>query len=498
MSTPPTAPPGPLARLVDAPRAPAVLFAVGLALSALMVARCQMLGDQLHLYARGWLLAAEHVWVPFGNPTSAGGYEAGGLTALVVGLPLLVWMDHRAPVVAILASHVLAWWLLDRIVREALGRRARVVFAVIYWLGPWRLFFSGFLWNPNYLFLVGALHLWACYRQRERARFAHSFALVASTGLAFQLHPSVLVLVFSALALWWRGFWRPHWVGAAGGAALAGAALVPWLLVAQRHPEILPGDSGFPGRGLVYVFPLLRGVLYWFRHASLWCSSKWMTQFDFGPAFGPAVDAWLRPLLRVLALGLAPLSIAVPVAAAAWLWRRRCTRVDPARPVSGRDWLAGYALWTFAAALLTYALAPTTVMMWQGLVILHAAVIPVVLWVDALLAGPRAAWARRGAAAWLSLSLVLLLGMAFGSTVYRRGGLGAPGFAFASAHPMLRDLGLLRCCDVRVDPSAPDLEVFLRTLRPRPASAPAAPSTAPPVPRGAGPIGGGGSKGPLS
>ncbi|MGH6958963.1 MAG: hypothetical protein ACREE7_00615, partial [Dongiaceae bacterium] len=64
------------------------LFAMGLALSAWMVARSQVGGDQLNLLARGWLLVEEGVWVPYGNPTSSGGAQPGGLTSLLVALPL--------------------------------------------------------------------------------------------------------------------------------------------------------------------------------------------------------------------------------------------------------------------------------------------------------------------------------------------------------------------------------------------------------------------------
>jgi hypothetical protein len=92
-----------------------------------MLARTQVGGDAIGLLSRGWLLAAKGIWVPFGNPvaSSAGGYVPGGLTALLVGLPLELWMDPRAPVALILIFHLAAYWMLDRVVGEALGGRAR-------------------------------------------------------------------------------------------------------------------------------------------------------------------------------------------------------------------------------------------------------------------------------------------------------------------------------------------------------------------------------------
>src|SRR5260370_38879026 len=72
-------------------------FAAGLVLAALLVARSQVGGDQLNLLARGWLLAARRQMVWFGNPMSTGGQAPGGVTSLLVGLPLLLWGDHPAP-----------------------------------------------------------------------------------------------------------------------------------------------------------------------------------------------------------------------------------------------------------------------------------------------------------------------------------------------------------------------------------------------------------------
>src|ERR1044072_176041 len=93
------------------------IFAAGLALSAVMVARSQVGGDQLNLLAP-------------------------------------VWRDFRAPAVVVLAFHVLAFLVLDRSLCRVLSPGERVLLAVFYWLSPWRLYHSGFLWNPNYLLLL--------------------------------------------------------------------------------------------------------------------------------------------------------------------------------------------------------------------------------------------------------------------------------------------------------------------------------------------------------
>ena len=147
-----------------------VLFAVGLAISLVMVARSQVSGDQLNMLARGWLFTHGE-WVQFGMTTSANGKEPGGLISLLAGLPLLLWRDYRAPALLILASHALAYFLLDRTLRGILSARERLLFCVLYWLNPWRLYNSAYLWPANWLFIFGAVHLWTVYRQRREPSF---------------------------------------------------------------------------------------------------------------------------------------------------------------------------------------------------------------------------------------------------------------------------------------------------------------------------------------
>ena len=419
------------------------LFTVGLAIALLMTWRMQVGIDALDLLTRGWLLAAKGVWVPLGNEAAPGGYVPGGLTALLVGGPLALWMDPRAPVVLVLCCHVLAYALLDRIVGEALGRRARILLAIFYWLSPWQLFQAAWLDNTNYGFLTGAVHLWACYRQRLRGSFLHSAVLVAAVGLTGHLHLQAMLLVFASVLLWLRGYWKPHWGGVAAGSAVTIASLIPFFLEAWHHPEVVPGGRDPFLRGLVAVWPVVKGALYWLRYASLHFSSS-MRIFDFTPSLGATWDLVLSPLYFVLGNIVGGVSLLLPVLANAWVWRRFRIRLrTPASETpSRRDWMRGYAVWLFAACLIANATSPTEVMYWHNLVAFHAAVLPMVLWVGALSRTRRAPLVRRAVAAYLSLSLVFLVGMCVGADVFRLGGRHAVGFTPHTDHELLHDLGL--------------------------------------------------------
>ncbi len=433
----------------------AACFLVGLGISIAMLLRSQVGGDQLNLLARGWLLAVDQVFIPYGNPLSSGGNAPGGVTTLLVALPLWVWHDHRAPSVLILLLHVAAYALLDRIVHRDLGARARLPFALLYWLNPWRLYHSAFLWNPNYLFFFGALHLWAIRRQRLRPELLASAVLALSIGLAFQIHPSALLLLGSAGLLWLRRSFRLHWPGALIGAALAALPLVPWVLAFGSHPEISAANQGFLFRGLIYLFPLLRGLLYWLRHASLSVGGK-MAVFDFTPDFG-VHDGWLTPLAQALAalgavtiLGtlIANLRLGKKIVRRGWL---RPLPLEVNRR-SGRRFLEEYAVWTFLAAVIIYCGAPTTIMNWQGLVILHAAVLPPLLWVNALLRTRHAARTRQALLVAAPVAVLLLVAQTFGATHYRCGGRKGLDLALRSDHPMLHELHIVDHCPLPFDP----------------------------------------------
>ena len=444
------------------------LFAAGLLIAVVMLVRGQVGGDQLNLLARGWLLAAQGKWISYGNPMSTGGKSPGGITSLLVGLPLLLWRDHRAASALVLLFHVLAYGLLDGTLRRILSPSERVLLALLYWLNPWQLYFAAFLWNPNYLYLFSAVHLWSALAQRERARFWPSFLHAAALVLAFQVHASFLLLGVASLLLVGRRYFRVHWPAAVLGGALAAVPLVPWALEAMAHPAIVTGISkGFPGRGLLLAYPLARGLLYWLRYGSLSVAGD-MNDFKLTDLL--AADRWLGPSLHLLAGTALAVTVVLPWLANVrlwrwggrlraeagagvrrrigrrllWLWRRKL-----APGTTRRAWVAGYARVCFVAAVIVFSLSPTTIMMWQGLILLHAAILPVILWVGAL---GRSRWAARvamGTRGYAAVEIALLVAMALGGSQYRCSGHDGEdsfGFALRYDHPMLHDLHIQQTC----------------------------------------------------
>ncbi len=430
---------------------------IGLALSIAMVPRSQVAGDQLNLLALGWRLLFEGDWPVHGNPTSAGGFTPGSLSALVVGLSLALWQDHRALAALTLVTHLIAYLLLDRLVRRTLGPEERFLFAILYWLNPWRLYHSAFIWNPNFLFVVGALHLWTAYGLREHRRFWISFAHVLVIGLAVQVAIHTLPLVLVSLLLWWRGYLRLHVGGVLAAAAAIAASLAPWLAAAIADPTLRP--SAGDGTWFYFLNTSLRAAVYWVRYSSYALSSE-VSCIDLGGLIGAASAARLEPAVEVVKAVLYYATLPLSLWANYELWKggRRWWRPVTEVVRTEREWLVGVVRWSFVAVLLIFALSPATVSRWYLFSVFHLAVLPLVLAGGSLLRGPRATIARRTAWAYGVTAVVLGVALLFGAPMYRCGGERCSRAATLPSlrhdHPMLEPLGIQATCPVVVDDPA--------------------------------------------
>jgi hypothetical protein len=341
--------------------------------------------------------------------------------------------------------------LLDRRLRSVLTPWERAGFAVVYWLNPWRLEASGFLWNPNFLYFFAALHLASAFDQRERPRFGASFLHLLALGVGAQLHPAMLLLIVASLLLWRRGVVRVHWGGVAAGSGVVLALLLPWWRAAATQPAIVDAGQGFLFRGLLWFQPWVKGLSYWLRYPSLWIN-KQSAIFDFSGLAGDGADRLLAPLAKGLVAVAGALTIAAVLAANIDFFRRRfaggvrsaLARTTVADP---RRFLEDYAFWCFVAALAVFAAAPTTPQSWQAVPLFQAAVLPVVFWLGRRLAAPaHAVLARRGLAAAAAAALVLELALVTGGPNFRCGGRGGVVFPLRSESPMFAELGLQRTC----------------------------------------------------
>jgi hypothetical protein len=236
-------------------------FVLGLSIGLLMVVNSQLTGDQVQLLNLGWQLSHNHVWLPHGMITSAGGFSPGGFAGLLVAAPLYLWNDYRAPALFTLMCHAGAFLLLIRALRPALSELGRYLLLVLLWLSPWHLYFAARVWDANCMYVFAVLHLVTSQRMAQRRETWTSAAHVLLLGLSLQIHTSGAIPCFLSLLLLISGRLKISWTGAMLGAAVCLLSLVPWILAVRQDPALLPAGKGFLLRGIVYVFPLLRGVL---------------------------------------------------------------------------------------------------------------------------------------------------------------------------------------------------------------------------------------------
>lgn len=355
---------------------------VGLLIQLWLESHAWIGGDQVALLRLGRDFVTTGVLHPVAKSMSGGGAIPGSLLQILIGAPLAIWSDYRAPSITLLIFDLAAVILIYRVGKESLGSRFALLLVALYWLSPWRTYHSGFVWEPSFLFLPAALHFWSCWRLRNRAEILPSIVLAACMLFALQIHGSFLVLVLSTLYLLLRRTIRIHPLGALLGVLVGGITLIPTLLAYLNGtlPSSLPRE-GYVGYGLVHVAPVLKGALYWFRLGAL----------DIGDPLKQTVfldDAWIssHPAGHLAAIGVRVLQLLLIVTiglslwASWWLARGKEPLSGGDSAPSARGWLRSYAASGFVALVLSAALAPFTLQGWHVIVALHAASIPAALW----------------------------------------------------------------------------------------------------------------------
>lgn len=391
---------------------PAAIFLYGLGLQIWLWSRAWLYWDQILLLKLGMRLALDGQIAPFAKIMSGGGVIPGSLLQFLVGLPLALWFDYRSPALLVILFHLAAGLLLWRLMERAFGQRFAAVYLAIYWLSPWRLYHSGFIWEPNYLLLPAALHLWATWKQRQEAwRFA-SVVLGSVLVLTPQIHASGFLLVLLTALVSLRRISRVNWVGLGVGGVVSAAPLLPTISAYLQGslPAITP--EGHLGTGFARVFPLFKAAAYWLRLGTLEIGRR-LQQVVFFPGNYEGDPQQLADLVLRGLRGLGLATMAVGLVASIWYFRRR----GAAR--SGEaEFFRRYALSALLALILGAGLAPFVIQGWHALILLHAVCLPVAAWIHHTFERPRKVlfWI---VATFLFLRLPIVGVLAMGHPMYR-------------------------------------------------------------------------------
>lgn len=364
-------------------------LAVGLALAGWYQINQIVDGDQLQMIDRGYRAAYLGLWSATGNAASVVGNVPGFFSTVVVAGPLMLWDSPYAPVVLLLALRLAGFLMIDAVVREAFpGSIAmRVLLLLLLWINPW-VQYDSLLYNPSYLIFCAGLHLFTAWRLRAVPGFWWSFLHIVAIGLAMQLHFSWPLLMFISIYLWWRRLIVLNWWGAAFAVVLAVVSLLPYLSALIANPELAHNPDPkarerYIGWGAVHVYPVLKSVIYWLRYGAWAFPSKlvndagfdWLTSWQWLEFMLVWLWRIAQYLLAALTFVIALVSSIVAYTEVRHHWCRRDGAVD--HPT----WLLLYALGAFVAMLISAGLSPIVFNYWHLVLILPAAVMPVLIWV---------------------------------------------------------------------------------------------------------------------
>ncbi len=377
--------------------------------------------DQVHLLTPAVERAMGGPLLPFSKRMSGGSVVPGSLLQILIGEPLKAVFDYRASSVGIVLMHGLAGWLVFATARAVQGPQFAMALFMLFWLSPWRLYHGGFLWEPAFIVLPSALHLWAHSRLwTGEPRWMHpgwwslrkplsgavwpSFFLALALSTAPQLHGSAVILFLISGGLLVTGRCRVYGPAFVGGLVVGSATLIPTLVAWQNGSVdwVDESNTATVGHGpFRWLYRLPRAFGYWIRLGSLDVGRRYR-QTELFHADAPW---WSR------AVGISVAFIAL-VTALVTLWicfqwlKGRLTVLDR------ESFFSRYALTTLGAVLISAAVSPVTLQGWHVLVALPACLVAPAAWLCGKLTS------YRGRLVLLAAQVTCTLLIGFGHPMY--------------------------------------------------------------------------------
>lgn len=350
-----------------------IFFTIGLILQIYLSANSWIGGDQIHLLHIGNNFAQSGNLIGFGKITGGAGSNIGALLELFVGIPLMIAQNFRSPMVLIVLLCVLSYFLIAKEIFKIWDYKGVLIFTLIYWLSPVRLYNSGFMWEPSYIFIFSALHFVASYRLHKSKSLLYSILLILSVFLAAQIHNSALILLLSSLFLLIRKQLKLDYRGVLIGGGIVLITLLPTIISIYYNnvPVIRQNSLGYLFYSLVNVGPFLKGILYSVKMGGVDVVRQIKEISYTFP--GHNILATVLSIISILTVGLS-------IYASYFLYRYSVIKKYKAEFetfTSDEKWIHNYALSFFVAVIISSAMSPITLQGWMLVVTLPALMLPV-------------------------------------------------------------------------------------------------------------------------
>lgn len=272
-----------------------IYFVVGVALSILMLKTLRLHTDNTQITDKAMRLLLDGVWTHFGNQASHVGNLPGTLLTVLSAGPMAIYFSIWSALFMVVLFHIISYWFLRKsvlLICESSQPQLEIsitLLGLLYWLNPWRVEQAEF-YNVGYLYLFSSLHIWTALKMKDK-NFWLTFFHTLAVGLCVQFHFSFFILlVISSLLFIWNQI-RISWWGWSAGVLVSAMSLAPYLIeryFTPADPNAIPAQNldfvqsqAFPGRGLIFVYPLLKGILYFFRLGSTYFGRHIFSEIEF-------------------------------------------------------------------------------------------------------------------------------------------------------------------------------------------------------------------------
>lgn len=341
-------------------------------------------GDQLQMLQKGYQGAILGEYLPYGNAASTVGNVPGSLSSYIIGYPLHMFMHPYSPVAVLILLRVLGIIFFINALAKLFSAKTCVIATAFYSLAPWFLY-DELVYNPAYLSFGAAVFFNMLVRLRADSRrlpyssvFFASMMLSISAGYCLQLHFSWPVLVVLCGVLYLRKDIKISFLGIIVGLLIVGATLIPYINEFMQNSAIRTDDNEsdrYIGYGLVHVYPMLKGLWYWFRYASLL-----MTQKALVPALADSSPMYLE-ILRYIYLGFTQLVGAITLMVSMYA-TYKIIASSPYTHSDGIRFVRSSTIASLIAILVVGALSTITFSYWHLIIMFAFALLPVLALIE--------------------------------------------------------------------------------------------------------------------
>ena len=261
--------------------------------------------------------------------------------------------------------------MISKIILDNYQNKGLLIFTIIFWLSPIRLYNTGFLWEPSYIILPAALHFYSAYYMRNEKSVFLTTLHIFSLYMGLQIHNSVLILIIGSLYLIFRKKIKLDLKGILIGSAVGLLFFIPLILdfFNDNLPEF-DNSSGYLGQSLVQVTPFLKGVFYFLK----------MTTFDMVKAiketfFFHGAYRWLMYIFQLVSISAVILGIYANIKYYKGSIFKKWA-IDYNTFSSANLWLKTYGVSLFWGLVVSSALSPITLQAWMVLIAIFGTILP--------------------------------------------------------------------------------------------------------------------------